>query len=173
MKPRAGWIILAALLLGACAGESCRAPAGNASLTPDAVSAAGGPLGVVVQWGGVLVGVSHLRDSTELEVVGYPLDGCGRPRTGSAQTGRFIIVRPGFLETADYRAGQRVSATGRVNEVRPGRIGDARYDFPVLETHKVRLLPEETAARGYRRPWVSIGIGGGSGGVGGGVGVVF
>jgi outer membrane lipoprotein len=170
--------LVALVLLTACAGTTCHAPVGDSSLTPSAVSAGGAHEGEIVQWGGVLTGTRNLADSTELEVVAYPLDKCGRPLTASGQTGRFVIVRPGFLETADYRSGRRVTATGRVKGVREGRLGEAPYAYPLLESYKVQLWPEDTAAGRSPRPWVTIGIGGGSGGgvyggVGGGVGVQF
>lgn len=166
-------IVFTALLLTGCASSSCRAPIGDASMTPAAVSASGRHVGAPAQWGGTLVDTHHLKDSTELKVVAYPLDGCGRPRTGSGQTGRFIIVYPGFLETTDYQAGRRVSATGRITGIREGRLGDADYSFPLLESHKVHLWPDRRDDAGYSRPWVNIGIGGGSGSVYGGVGVAF
>jgi len=164
------------MLLAGCAGQTCYAPVGNPSVTPSAVAATGGPVGEPVRWGGVVVETRNLKDRTELEVVGYPLDKCGRPQTRAAQTGRFVIVRPGFLETTDYRSGRRVTSTGRIIGVREGRLGEVEYAFPLLESYKVQLWPEERqdGSSAYPRPWVSIGIGGGSGGgVGGGVGVWF
>jgi outer membrane lipoprotein len=169
-------IILCLLLVG-CAGTECRVPAGVSSLSPSSVSAVSPHKGELVRWGGVLIEARNLKASTELEVIGYPLDECGRPRTDSAQVGRFIIVHPGFLEIADYRTGSQVSATGRITGIREGRIGAAEDSYPLLESYKVRLWADERADGGYTRPWITIGVGGGSGGVyrgvGGGVGVSF
>ena len=169
--------IILSLLLAGCAGTECRAPAGVSTLSPSSVSAVSTHEGELVRWGGILIEARNLKTSTELEVIGYPLDECGRPRTDSAQVGRFIIVRPGFLEIADYRTGSQVSATGRIAGIRDGRIGAAEYSYPLLETHKGQLWPDERAGGGFTRPWITIGIGGGSGGVyrgiGGGVGVSF
>jgi len=169
-------ITFSGMLLAGCAGQTCYAPVGNPNVTPSAVAATGGHVGEPVQWGGILVETRNLKDRTELDVVGYPLDKCGRPQTGAGQTGRFVIVRPGFLETTDYRGGRRVTSTGRITGVREGRLGEVEYAFPLLESYKVQLWPVERQDGGsaYPRPWVSIGIGGGSGGgVGGGVGVWF
>ena len=166
--------LIATLLLSGCASSGCRAPAASdPSLTPSAVAATGGHIGKLAQWGGTLVEARHLADSTELEVVAYPLDGCGRPRIGSEQTGRFIIVYPGFLETLDYRPDQKVSAIGRITGTRAGRFGDIDYRFPLLQTHQVSRWSDPQAGGDYSRPWINIGIGGGSGGIFGGVGVVF
>lgn len=166
-------ILFAFLLLAGCANSSCRTPVGNPAITPSVVSAGGDRVGELTQWGGALVEARHRKDSTELEVVAYPLDDCGRPQTGFGPTGRFIVVHPGFLETTDYQVGRRVSATGRIVGIRQGRLGDVDYSFPLLESYKVRLWPDRQVDSYYSRPWVNIGIGGGSGNVFGGLGVVF
>lgn len=69
------------------------------------VSAKDEHVGKSTQWGGALIEARHLKGTTELEVVAYPLDKRGRPRTGSGRVGRFVIVRPRFLDTADYETG--------------------------------------------------------------------
>jgi outer membrane lipoprotein len=166
-------IVFAYFPLSGCAGDTCRPAGGYSSVTASMVSDTGSHVGKLVQWGGTLVETRHLKDSTDLEVIAYPLDGCGRPRIGSGQTGRFIIVHPGFLETTDYPAGGKVSAIGRITGIRKGRIGDADFRFPLLESYKVHRWPDQPAVGDYRYPWVNIGIGGGSGNVYGGVGVVF
>lgn len=172
---RSGFLIVCPLLLAAgCAGDSCLRPVSVPAVTPSVVSASGGHVGKPTQWGGTLIESHHLKDHTELEVVAYPLDDCGRPRIDSNQTGRFIIVYPGFLETADYRTGRAVSATGRMVGVRKGRLGEVEYSFPLLESYKVHLWPEKQAHEGHpSRPWINLGIGGGDGGVFGGIGVIF
>jgi outer membrane lipoprotein len=165
-----------ALVLAGCASTSeCVPPAGLTPATPAEAAAGGLAEGAQVRWGGVLVETRNLRDRTELEVVGYPLDDCGRPRTGASPLGRFVIVHPGYLETAEYPAGRAVTATGRFSGVRSGRVGEAAQSLPLIESYKPRLWAEDRGRtyRGYGGPWFNIGIGGGSGGIGGGVGVTF
>ncbi|MEA3274406.1 MAG: Slp family lipoprotein [Pseudomonadota bacterium] len=173
MRRSAILIPVAVLLVGGCAGSACRPPLGDASITPAVAAASEQYSGRQARWGGVLVATRNLKDRTELEVVGYPLDSCGRPLLDSAPVGRFVVVRPGYLETADFDAGRRITATGRIVGVREGSIGDAPYGFPLLESYNPHLWPADRYSGEVRRPWVNIGIGGGSGGVGGGVGVVF
>lgn len=167
--------------LGGCAstGSDCTPSVGKPDLTPARVSATGAHGGGLQRWGGTLVSTRNLPDSTELEVIGYPLDRCGRPRLGAEPTGRFLVRNRGFLEPMDYQPGRQVTATGLLGAVQDGRVGGAPYRFPVLEDGKVRLWPkaqESDRDFAYPRPWVSIGIGGGRGGWGGwggGVGVSF
>ncbi len=171
----------AVLALPGCATTDCVGSVGNPKLTPAQVSTTQGHAGELQRWGGALAEAHNLRDSTELTVVGYPLDGCGRPRLSAAPVGRFIAVAPGYLETGDYRPGRTVTATGLITGTREGQVGNAPYRFPLLSNAKVRLWPDALeSSDGYAgpRPWVSIGIGGGSGGwygggVGGGIGVQF
>jgi len=168
------------LLLAGCASspDSCRKPIGERGLTPAVAAEREGAIGQAITWGGTLIGSRNLEDSTELEVLAFPLDGCGRPRTNDDPLGRFIIRRPGYLETADLRPGRDITASGRIIATSEGRIGDAEYRFPVVEDANPRIW-DERGASGYSgvRPWISIGVGGGSGWGGGwgggGVGVLF
>jgi outer membrane lipoprotein len=164
---------LSAALLAGCASTDCTPPPGRAGLTPARVADTGGHTGERQTWGGTLASARNLADRTELEVVGYPLDRCGEPRTGTQPVGRFILVKPGYLETADRPIGSRLSATGIITGVREGQVGGASYRFPLLQAGELRWWQDEPRARASTRPWVTIGIGGGSGGVGGGIGVLF
>jgi len=165
-------------ILAGCAGPRCTPPTGLSPTTPAAVIATGGRIGERVRWGGALARVQHLRDSTEIEVVAYPLDGCGQPRLDAAPIGRFILIRSGFVETAGRPVGTLLSATGVIVGLRDGHLGEAPYAFPLLQGHSLSWWGHSSGARqatqGWPRPRVSIGIGGGSGGYyGGGIGVRF
>lgn len=171
------WLIVALLgLLSGCATDvgSCRAPVGDRSLTPARAAALELAPGGWQTWGGSLVRTEHRAETTELELVAYPLSDCGRPRLDASSIGRFIVTVPGYLETADLRPGQPLTATGPLIGMRDGEVGSAPYRFPLLEDPAPRLWPEP-AARGWpSRPVVNIGIGAGSGGWrGGGVGISF
>ncbi|AGA92294.1 starvation-inducible outer membrane lipoprotein [Thioflavicoccus mobilis 8321] len=168
--------VLVVALTGCATTGNCPEAIGERDLTPAAVTAAGtaGFTGQLVQWGGVLVEARNREERTELEVLGYPLDGCGRPRTQAASVGRFLIVKPGYLETADLRPGRLITASGRIIGTEAGRVADTPYRLPLLESFSPYLWPAEAAGGATPwRPWVTIGVGGGSGGVGGGVGVTF
>jgi outer membrane lipoprotein len=164
---------LIVLLLAGCAGNGCRTAVGDRRITPAIAATAEIYVGRLVQWGGLLVETRNLKDRTELQVVGYPLDDCGRPRMNAPSIGRFIVSRPGYLETVDFRAGRLLTASGQVGAIRDDRGGGTHTRLPVLESFNPYLWPVRDDGEQYRRPWVSIGIGGGSGGVGGGIGVTF
>lgn len=167
-------VLFSVILLVGCAGPRCVSPAGLSPVTPAAVTSGRERLGARVRWGGRLSAVRHLRDATELDLVAYPLDDCGRPRLDASPVGRFTLLRPGFVETADRAEGSMLSATGLIVGIRDGRVGEVDLPFPILQTDAFRWWPEvSNAAPVSVRPWVTIGIGGGSGGYGGGIGVHF
>lgn len=168
----------AGLLLSGCAGTTthdCRTPIGNRAVTP--AMAGEDSVGTAITWGGTLVSARNLADATDLEVLAYPLDDCGRPLLDAPAQGRFIIRRPGYLETAGLEPGRRITASGRIIATLDGRIGAAEYRFPVLEDAAPTIWPERGPVYGNDggrvRPWISVGVGGGRGWSGGGVGVWF
>lgn len=175
-RRRGAALVLAALLaVAGCASNElgCRTPVGDRSLTPAMAAASGVHQGARVTWGGTLVEARHREDRTELELIGYPLTNCGRPRLDEDAVGRFIVVHPGYLETAELAAGRALTASGRIIGTREGRIGGVPYRFPLLEDAAPRVWPRPGAAGAPARPVISIGVGAGSGGSGGGIGVRF
>ncbi|MBK1710367.1 hypothetical protein EBL85_03800 [Marichromatium sp. AB32] len=167
---RSAGLLLGSLLLQGCAGtpEHCHHPVGDTALAPQTARAS--DQGTVVSWGGVLLSTRNLATTTELMVEAHPLDDCGRPRTSLPARGHFLIRRPGFLDPAEYRPGQTLTATGRVTLVTD--------DPPRLDQASLQLWPtadaQRPASRPVTRPWISIGIGsGGFHGVGGGIGIGF
>ncbi|MGD8908261.1 MAG: Slp family lipoprotein [Chromatiales bacterium] len=123
-----------------------------------------------LQWGGVIVETSNLADTTELQILAYPLKSNGRPDVTASPTGRFIARHPGYLESVDYGKGRQVTATGMLSETRAGRVGEADYTFPVLSADELVLWPKQREREAS--PRVNFGFGVGSGGRSwGGVGI--
>jgi len=175
-KPRF-CVLLVALLLSACAS----APTFNASgvdhsLTPRDVATSPQPAtGKHVQWGGIILSTTNLKDSTQVEVLAYPLDADARPQSDGNPLGRFILERAGYLEPATYAEGRQITAVGTVTGTRTGRVSDSDYNYPVITTRQLYLWPP-----GRGRDGVSVGgyIGFGVGGSAnsdsdGGIGIGF
>jgi len=110
-----------------------------------------------VAWGGLIAAAKNLKDKTELEVVAYPLDSEHAPDSSAAPTGRFIVVKSGYLETADFAPGRLITVVGTVTETRTGTVGEARYVYPVVVASKLQLWPPSNRDR--REPNVHFGIG--------------
>lgn len=157
MKPLA--IVCLAVLLAACATAPPIDLAGvDTKLAPgEAVANIDAARGRRVAWGGTIVNTRNLKDTTEIEVLGFPLDRSAQPDTSAAALHRFLLVRDGYLESADYRPGRLVTAAGAVTGTQRGLVGEAPYIYPVLRADELYLWPlTEVRSRGSN---VHFGIG--------------
>jgi outer membrane lipoprotein len=111
-----------------------------------------------VLWGGMILNSVNHEDSTELEVLAYPLASGQRPDTSRQPIGRFIVVKDAYLETVDYAQGRLVTIAGPFSTTRDGQVGDARYTYPLVEADDIYLWTRESAAA-RREPQFSIGVG--------------
>lgn len=112
--------------------------------------------GVKVLWGGIIINTDHMKDRTQLEVLGFPLDGAHRPDTDAEPLGRFLVDQEGHLETADFAQGRVVTVMGRLTDRLRGRVGPTEILYPVVTAEQLHLWPE--SAR-WLRPDVHLGIG--------------
>ncbi|MFP4560803.1 MAG: Slp family lipoprotein [Thiohalorhabdus sp.] len=111
-----------------------------------------------VLWGGVIVNTTNLEDRTRLEILAYPLDGRQKPDVEADPRGRFLAEAEGYLETADYAPGRRVTVSGTLEETRKGRIGEAEYTYPVVEVADQELWTEDRRAPEGPRFHFGIGV---------------
>jgi outer membrane lipoprotein len=164
MLPRSPLPVILLLLLSACAST----PAFNAggvdrSLTPRNVATSPQlATGKRVQWGGVILSTTNLKDSTQVEVLAYPLDADARPQSDSNPLGRFILERAGYLEPATYAEGRRITAVGTVTGTRAGQVGDSDYNYPVITARQLYLWPPGQGRDGVSvGGYIGFGVGGG------------
>jgi outer membrane lipoprotein len=156
MAPACSWALLLGLVC-ACAAPRLGAEGVDPGLLP--VQAAADPeaaRGRRVRWGGVVLQVVDKGDSTDLEVLAYPLRDGGRPRTEAAPLGCFLARNPLHSDPADLAPGSRVTLVGRVAGTVPCPAGEAERVCPVLE---VELLHRWTARYPAPAPRVHFGIG--------------
>jgi outer membrane lipoprotein len=155
--------LVVSLLVGSTLlASGCATPydIGNADprVTPvEAAKDVAGMLNHTVAWGGLIAAAKNLKDKSEIEVVGYPLDSENRPDPDAKPTGRFLVIQPGYLETADYAPGRLITVVGTVTETRHGTVGEAKYIYPVVVAGKLQLWPKASAER--RDPSIHFGIG--------------
>ena len=112
-----------------------------------------------VAWGGTVVNGKNLANNTQFEVLAYPLDSSNRPKVNAAPLGRFIVVHPGYLETADYAPGRLITVVGPVTETRTGKVGEAPYVYPVVAADRMHLWPQLSQTPSEPRIRFGIGIG--------------
>ena len=113
----------------------------------------------MVAWGGVIATAKNMKDKTELEVVGYPLDSENRPDNDAKPIGRFIVTQSGYLETADYAPGRLITVVGTVTETRAGAVGEAKYVYPVVTVNRLHLWPRYNGGRSEPSFHFGLGVG--------------
>jgi outer membrane lipoprotein len=152
-------IVLAALAaLAGCATPVFK-DAPPAAATPAEIAAAPERYhGLDVVWGGKIVDVRNLPDSTEVQVVAYPLDSAQRPDPNAPTLGRFIVALPGYVEPFDFPAGRFVTLRGQIAGSRTLPIDEHDLLLPVVADASVHHWPVNFP---YEEPRVhfSLGVG--------------
>ena len=152
----------ACTLLSACVSPPFVTEGVNKEVTPvDLLETADGEQSAdKVLWGGVVISSANTDSTTEIEVLSYPLDYLQRPNPGLRSTGRFLMVLDGYIETADFANGHRVTALGSPGETRTGKIGESEYRYPVLKLAAPTDLHRWSDEEYYNSsPYSPIGIG--------------
>lgn len=147
------------LLLSGCAGQSKLT--GQDSPRPSLVAADSAKfMGRTVDWGGTIIAAENRRDSTWVEILAVPVSVEGRPLVEKDSLGRFMAVKNGYLELADYAPGRLVTVRGVIREIRIGNVYEAEYKFPILEVNTLLLWPKKKASSETQFHFgVGIGIG--------------
>lgn len=94
-----------------------------------------------IVWGGKILGVRNRAETTEVEIVAYPLDRAQRPDPGAQTLGRYVISLPGFVEPLDYPAGRFVTLQGHVAGSQVARIDEHDVVLPIVGGANVHLWP--------------------------------
>lgn len=150
--------LLLCAMLASCATPVFRDTGGAIAVTPaDVQQQPENFQGAEVVWGGRIVAVENHEDSTDVEVVAYPLDRDQQPSPEEPTLGRFMIVLPGFVEPYDYPAGRHLTVQGVLSGTRTGRVQEHDYVYPLVRASAVHVWPW-----GFifdKKPRVTIGIG--------------
>ncbi|GAA4365388.1 Slp family lipoprotein [Kangiella marina] len=95
-----------------------------------------------VRWGGIVARVENLEKDTLIEVVNLPLGRQARPLASQETGGRFIARVPGFLDPMIYKQGKEITVVGMLSEPMPGKVGEHKINFPVVDTRGHQLWEE-------------------------------
>jgi outer membrane lipoprotein len=110
------------------------------SLTPQSVIAEPEvSRGKVALWGGTILDTRNLKDSTQIEILAYPLNSFHRPLQDSKPLGRFIIERQGYLEASTFSQGRLLTVLGSVSKSQVGKVGETSYTYPVISAQQLHL----------------------------------
>ena len=116
----------------------------NLDLTPElAIKENDTLLNTQVLWGGFVLNATNLKETTQIEVLAYPLDSQQQPNIQMNPYGRFLVMYKGYLELADYTQGRLITVSGHLGKTRQGKIGEATYVYPFLSADKIHLWPED------------------------------
>jgi outer membrane lipoprotein len=155
---RLSLVLLVATFLNACATSPNFDTTGiDTSMTPKrAVDENQVLQSEPVLWGGVVINSTNLKDSTQLEILAYPLDSYQRPNRDQEPLGRFLAVHKGYLETTDYAQGRLITVRGTFGNKRVGRVGEAEYSYPVVNINQLHLWSKQS---GSTEPQIQFGFG--------------
>jgi outer membrane lipoprotein len=154
---------LFAMMLTACAATS---PFGSAKLSgtdktlsyQQAVTDSESLHGRRIVWGGSIIATRNLSQYTEVVVLAYPLDAQAQPLTSNSALGRFVLIWPGYLESADYAPGRWLSVIGDLDGLRDELLGESRLTYPVIQAQYLYLWPLETGPAISPRFHIGVGV---------------
>lgn len=160
---KAAQLALTALLLlglAACAsGPNYNTKEVDTRLSPaQLVAAPAAHAGQRIIWGGVIINTRNQSGYTEMEVLSYPLDSVQRPDISMGEQGRFLVRHPGYLEAVDYAPGRQITVRGKFDKVLDGKVGEAAYTFPMVQSEDVYLWPRDGTAGSSPRVHFGVGV---------------
>ena len=153
--------VIFALLTGCASTPEFDTSQVDRSLTPQSVNAEPEvSRGKLVLWGGTILDIRNLKETTQIEVLAYPLNVSYLPMLESKPLGRFIIEHTGYLEPTTYAQGRQVTVSGSISGSRSGKVGETSYVYPVISDRQLHLWSPSSEGK---RPDVHFGIGVGIG----------
>lgn len=113
-----------------------------------------------VLWGGTIIDSRSFDRYSELEIVAYPLDPQQRPLFDAPEQGRFVALRAGLFDPAEFSPGRYVTLRGPITGSRESTLRGQPIRMAEMDARELVLWP-----RDYRfqrsRVSVSIGVSGG------------
>jgi outer membrane lipoprotein len=153
------FFILVSLLISCASTPEFDTTRVEHSLTPQvAVAKPEVNIGKTVLWGGTILEIQNLKDSTEIEVLAYPLNKYYRPLVASEPLGRFIIHHTGYLEPTTFAADRVISVVGKISGSQSGKVGESTYTYAVINSEQLYLW-SQNGERGTARTSIHFGVG--------------
>lgn len=155
------WMFLMIVLCGCMACASVFTPEVRSQIEPtlsypELAASPTSHVGRVILLAGTIVEATNFETNTRLTLLQYPVGRRHRPRTNQPSGGRFLLLVPGYVETAIYRPGRAVSVIGEVVGQEALPLGEATYTYPVLAPKELHLWSEGDTAPRFR---FGIGVG--------------
>jgi outer membrane lipoprotein len=103
--------------------------------------------------GGYILETTTGPDESALTILETPLDFRLEPKGKDLSEGRFLIRSRKFLDPAIYSKDRKVTVGGVVTGTRQEKLGDATYDYPVIEAEELYIWPKEVVYQGPYHPY--------------------
>lgn len=137
------FLILTGFLLSCASAPEFDTTQVDLALTPQkAIAEPSLSHGKMALWGGTILNIRNLKDSTQIEVLGYPLSSYHRPIQKQKSFGRFIILHDGFIEPSIYSQDKLITVLGSVSDSKTSKVGDSQYNYAVIVAQKIHLWPQ-------------------------------
>ncbi len=98
--------------------------------------------GEVVLWGGIIIESKNLKKGTQVVILQKDLNTWGRPKESDESQGRFIVLYPGYLDTAIYRRDREITVAGEIIGRKVLPIDQIEYIYPLLSPREIHLWRE-------------------------------
>lgn len=109
--------------------------------------------GRIVVLGGIIIDSRNTKEGTYIEILQKPLNYRGIPKDTDLSYGRFIVLSPGFVDTAVFSRGRAVTCAGEIIGKKVLPLDEIEYPYVLIKSKELHLTELS-----YRMP-VNIGIG--------------
>ena len=109
--------------------------------------------GKLVILGGIIINSRNTKEGTYIEVLQKPLNYRGIPKDTDVSYGRFIVLSPGFVDTAVFSRGRAITSAGEVIGKKVLPLDEIEYPYVLIKSMELHLTKQS-----YGIP-VNVGIG--------------
>lgn len=95
-----------------------------------------------LRWGGTIVRIENLPQTTRIEVVARSLADNGELLAGDSSEGRFIAQFDQFLDPSIYTVGRSITVVGRLATIETRELDQMSYRYPLVRVESHHLWPE-------------------------------
>lgn len=106
-------------------------------------------IGTKVRWGGKIIKVNNDERSSTLQILQYPLNSYGRPKTNKTSQGRFIIKSKKFLDPEIYKEDKLVTFVGLVQSKKTIQVDQKSLLLPVVNSFNSHIWSERQAGTSH------------------------
>jgi outer membrane lipoprotein len=110
--------------------------------------------GRIIPLGGIILKARNLKEGTQIEVLHLPLDRYDQPVGQLTESrGRFLVLHPGYLDTAVLQKGHSITIVGEVAGKKTGSIDEVEYRYPYIKSRFIHIWPVLRERIRYYRPY--------------------